>query len=119
MRNIVKAGSAISLLFSSSITGAATSTAAGCTGTVSKVWVETNDYLYYEIEPSSSTSCTCNFNIGNAKGFIVPSSQPNKDEQYTALLAAFMADKKVMVWYDWDGVDGSNRCKGYNISLSK
>ncbi|WP_444909116.1 hypothetical protein [Microbulbifer sp. TRSA005] len=44
MKNIVKAGSAISLLFSSGITGAVTSTAVGCTGTVSKVWVEANDY---------------------------------------------------------------------------
>ncbi|WP_445357510.1 hypothetical protein ACJJIC_17430 [Microbulbifer sp. ANSA002] len=117
MENIVKAGTVFSLLFCSSIAGANNSTAAGCTGSVSKLWVEADDSLYFDIEPS--TTCNCNHSVGNSKGFKATADLPNKDEQYAALLAAFMADKKVQTWYDWRSTDGSNRCISYNIALSK
>ncbi|GAB2504036.1 hypothetical protein [Microbulbifer agarilyticus] len=110
---LLEAGFVTFLMFSSSVAVAA----AGCIGSVAKLWVEADDNLYFNIKPSNT--CACNHIQGDVRGFKVPTGQPNKGEQYTALLAAFMADKEVMAWYDWDGADGTNRCKSYNISLSK
>lgn len=113
MKNILPIIFSISCFYVSSDSIAAS----GCLGNVTKLWVEADDKLYFDITPTGS--CTCNYVEGGGKGFIVSASQLNKDEQYTALLAAFMADKEVMSWYDWDSPDGTKRCKSYNISLSK
>ncbi|KDM91706.1 hypothetical protein [Photobacterium galatheae] len=111
--NKIKNSIALLLLFSSGHIFAA----AGCIGQVSKVWVEQDDALYFNIKPSNE--CVCNFSEGIAKGFSVPADQVNKEEQYSALLAAFMADIDVMSWFDWRVEDGSQRCISWNISLSK
>lgn len=102
---------AIALLPSISFAGAS------CVGEVSRLWVEKDDVLNFNIQPTNV--CDCNFNVNGSKGFKVPANQLNREEQYSALLAAFMANKKVESWFDWDGADGINRCNSWSISFSK
>ena len=108
---------AVVLLATSGVGIAQTSTSQGCVGSVSRLWVEANDDLYFNIQPTSN--CNCNFNADTEKGFIAPADQANKDEQYAALLSAFVADIPVMSWFDWRSSDGSLRCRSWSITLAK
>jgi hypothetical protein len=90
---------------------------AGCVGDITKLHVESDDNLFFDIKPTGD--CVCNFATNGSAGFFVPASQLNKDEQYAALLSAFMAREKVMSWFDWSTQDGSQRCISHSVSFSR
>lgn len=105
------------LLFSMFLLPGLTIAGAGCVGTVTKLWVEADDSLYFNLKPLNG--CGCNSDESGSKLFVAPASQLNREEQYSALLAAFMAEKEVMAWFDWQSSDGSKRCRSWNVSFSK
>ncbi|MFT4926969.1 MAG: hypothetical protein ACI8WB_003069 [Phenylobacterium sp.] len=111
MKNVVKM-SVLSLLLTVSNAVLAD---AECIGEVSKLWTSADDTLYFNIVQSNA--CVCNFVDNNAKGFSVPANQSNTEEQYSALLAAYMAKTAVNVSFDWAVADGSQRCMSYHIVL--
>lgn len=89
-----------------------------CVGYVSKVYVESDGSLYYNVRDENS--CTCNFADGFGMGFMAPVAQKNTEAQYAMLMAAFLAKKKVTVWHDWTAaVVNQQRCLSHNIALSE
>ena len=90
---------------------------AGCVGQITKLYMESNDELFFDIQPTSE--CNCNSAINGNAQFFVPEGQLNRGEQYAALLAAFMARGQVMSWFDWTSPDGSTRCISHSISFSR
>ncbi len=88
-----------------------------CYGKISLLWVDTDKTVNFDIEPTKQ--CPCNFVEGSSKGFFIPRNQENREEQYSALLAAFMADKVISSWHDWTSNEGTTRCTSHNIALGK
>ncbi|WP_143696949.1 hypothetical protein [Vibrio coralliilyticus] len=86
-----------------------------CYGKISRLWVDTDQTVYFNIEPTGQ--CVCNYAVDSSKGFSIPRSQENRNEQYSALLAAFMASKVVNSQHDWTTNEGSQRCLSHSIVL--
>lgn len=85
-----------------------------CPGKVSRLYVEHNDDLYFSIQAQGQ--CVCNFTHGYGKGFLIPKTQDNKEEAYSALLAAYMADRGVTIWFDWTSATvNESRCRAWNV----
>lgn len=92
--------------------------AATCVGTISKMYVETDDTLFFGVEPSGE--CGCNYDWGGVKGFFNPPSNTNHNKTYTTVLSALLAGKAVHVWYDWtSGSTNANYCVAYNVKIFK
>ncbi len=90
----------------------------GCVGTVAKVWMESSDVLYFNLTPKTPGSCGCNRDEVPAgdKGFEVAANKANKEDQYSALLAAAFSGKPVGIWYDWQSSQGEVRCVSHSVA---